>query len=75
MDKETIALIIAQNGLGTATGLLTARANRLQKQWDKAQTDAERAKIQRQITKTNKLALALKIANDGITEYQAEFSV
>lgn len=72
MDKEPIALIIAQNGLGTAATILTVKANKLQKQWDKAKTDVERAKIQRQITKANKLAVALKIANDGITQYQID---
>jgi hypothetical protein len=72
VDKETIALIIAQNGLGTAATLLNAKAARLKKQWDRARDDAARAVIQKQITKTQKLAVALKIANDGIAQYQVE---
>lgn len=72
MDKETIALIIAQNGLGTAATLLNAKAAKLQKQWEKAKTDADRAAIQKRITKANKLAVALKIANDGIVQYQID---
>lgn len=72
MDKETIALIIAQNGLSTAATLLNAKAAKLKKQWEKAKNDAARAAIQRQITKANKLAVALKITNDGIIQYQID---
>lgn len=72
MNKETIALIIAQNGLGTAATLLSAKAVKLKKQWEKAKDDAARAAIQKQITKANKLAVALKIANDGIIQYQID---
>ncbi len=72
MDKETIALIIAQNGLGTAATLLNAKAAKLKKQWEKAKSDVDRALIQVQITKANKLAVALKLANDGIVQYQID---
>lgn len=72
MDKETLALVIAQNGLLTAATLLTAKAVKLQKAWDKAKTAEEKAAIQKQITKASKLSTMLKIVNQSILEYQQQ---
>ncbi len=70
MDKETIALIIAQNGLNTAATLLTAKTVKLEKQLAKAGSDkAAAAKLNKDITKTKKLAAALTAANEGLTSY------
>jgi hypothetical protein len=70
MDKETIALVIAQNGLTTASTLLTVKVNKLEKQLAKAGIDkATTAKLNKDIAKTKKLAAALAAANDGLTSY------
>lgn len=75
MDKEAVALIIAQNGLGTAATLLTAKATRLRKRAASANVSADVAtKLNREATKAEKLATAMRIANEGITQYQAETS-
>lgn len=73
MDKEMIALIIAGNGLGTAVTLLTAKAARLRKKASSTSGDAA-AKLNRDAVKAEKLATALRIANEGITQYQIETS-
>jgi hypothetical protein len=70
MDKETIALIIAQNGLGTASTLLAAKSAKLKKQLDKEGDDVKRAALEKKITKAEHLSTALRIANEGIVEYQ-----
>lgn len=72
MDKEMIALIIAQNGLGTAATILAVKATKLKKKLEKAKTPEETKSIASDISKTDKLATALRIANDGIIQYQAE---
>ncbi|MEP7341998.1 MAG: hypothetical protein ABI977_29975 [Acidobacteriota bacterium] len=70
MDKETIALIIAQNGLTTAATLLAVKVNKLEKQLAKASADkAAAAKLTKDIAKTKKLSAALAAANDGLTSY------
>lgn len=71
MDKETIALIIAQNGLGTAAALLIGKKVRLERQLAKAKPEDQEA-IARKIQNTEKLAVALRLANEGIASYQAE---
>lgn len=71
LDKEAIALIIAQNGLATAATLLNAKAAKLRKKFDKATGDAK-AELGTQIRNTEKLATALRLANDGIIQYQIE---
>lgn len=67
MDKETIALIIAQNGLGTASTLLLAKAAKLKRKLETAGPD--RAKIEADIRKTEKLVIALEEANKGLLSY------
>lgn len=71
MDKEAIALIIAQNGLGTAAALLTGKKIKLERQFAKAKPE-DQAAIRQKIQNTEKLAVALRLANDGIISYQAE---
>ena len=71
MDKETVALIIAQNGLGTAATILLAKKLKLEKQLAKAKPEELEA-IRKKVVGTEKLAIALKAANDGINQYNAE---
>jgi hypothetical protein len=61
MDRITLALVIAQNGLRTAATLLAAKAAKGEAGSDaKAKKDAAKAK---------KLAAALSAADAGITSY------
>ena len=70
MDKETIILVIAQNGLKTASLLLASKVVRLEKQLAKAGDDkALVAKLTKDIAKTKKLSAALAAADDGLTSY------
>lgn len=72
MDKETIALIIAQNGLNTASVILQAKAAKLEKQLAKVGDDkAAAAKLTKDINKTKKLSAALAAADEGIKAYMA----
>ena len=73
MDKLTLALIIAQNGLSTAAAALTAKANKLNTQ-AAAATGAEATKLKKQADKSKKLAAALTAANAGITSYLTDTS-
>jgi len=72
MDKETIALIIAQNGLRTASTILSAKAAKLEKQLAKAKEKPEQTKITKDMNKTKKLAAALLAADEGINAYVRE---
>lgn len=73
MDKETLALIIAQNGLKTASLLLTSKVAKLEKQLPKAASDkAATTKLTKEITKIKKLAAALAAADDGLSSYLAK---
>lgn len=70
MDKLTIALIIAQNGLGTAAGLLTANRNKAQTKADKLPDgDPAKAKLLKSIKATDNLIAALNAANEGLNKY------
>lgn len=73
MDKEAIALIIAGNGLKTANTLFTVKAAKLRVKAGRASGD-EAAKLNKAASKAEKLAKALQIADEGITQYQAETS-
>ena len=75
MDRETIALIIAQNGLKTTATLITAKAVRLRAKAERATDEAAKAKLLSDVDKASKLATALRIADEGISQYQAETSV
>lgn len=70
MDKETVALIIAQNGLKTASILLSSKVAKLEKQLAKAGDDKLTAtKLTKDINKIKKLAAALAAADDGLVSY------
>ncbi|MDQ3011303.1 MAG: hypothetical protein M3X11_11440 [Acidobacteriota bacterium] len=70
MDKETIVLVIAQNGLKTASLLLASKVAKLEKQSAKAGDDKPIAtKLTKDINKTKKLAAALAAADAGLTSY------
>lgn len=60
MSRLTLALIIAQNGLSTAAGLLLAEAAKAE-----GKGEVKKAASRR------KLANALKAANDGIASFLA----
>jgi len=68
MDRITLALVIAQNGLRTAAGLLTAKASKAESQ-AAAASGAEAAKLKKDAAKSRKLASALNAADAGITSY------
>jgi len=68
MDRITLALVIAQNGLRTAAGLLTAKASKAESQ-AAAASGAEAAKLKKEAAKSRKLASALNAADAGITSY------
>lgn len=72
MDKETIVLIVAQNGLSTAATLLTASTRKIEKQLLKETDDAKRALLERKLTRAKKLATALTIADASVSQYFAE---
>lgn len=72
MDKITIALIIAQNGLRTAAGLLTAKATKAETQ--AAAGGGDSAKLKKDAAKARKLAAALNAADTGITAYLTDTS-
>lgn len=71
MDRLTLALVIAQNGLATAAAALTAKANKLNTQ-AAAATGADATKLKKQADKAKKLAAALTAANTGIASYVAD---
>ena len=71
MDRLTLALIIAQNGLRTAATLLAARAAKAESQAGSA-SGAEATKLKKDATRSRKLAAALTAADTGITSYLAE---
>ena len=71
MDRLTLALVIAQNGLRTAATLLSARAAKAEGQAASA-SGADATKLKKDATRTRKLAAALTAADTGITSYLAE---
>ena len=72
MDKETIALIIAQNGLKTASTILTAKAAKQEKKAATTADTAEKARLTKDAARTKKLAAALVAADQGINTYISE---
>lgn len=71
MDKETIALIVAQNGLATAATVLLVNAALLEKRIPTAKP-ADQAKLKKDLAAKKKLAAALKAADTGLSQYMAE---
>ncbi len=72
MDKETVALIIAQNGLKTAATILIAKAAKQEKKAASASDPTEKNKLTKDAAKTKKLAAALSAADQGIVTYISE---
>jgi hypothetical protein len=68
MDRTTLALVIAQNGLRTAATLLAAKAAKAETQ-AAAATGADATKLKKEAAKSKKLAAALSAADTGITSY------
>lgn len=71
MDRETLILVIAQNGLKAAATLLAAKAAKTEKDSEKAKEKdaATAAKLAKDATKTRKLAAILTSADEGIAAY------
>jgi hypothetical protein len=72
MDKETTIIIIAQNGLKTASSLFSAKAVKLEKQAEKAKDPAAKSKLSKEAAKTKKLASILIASDEGLTAYMRE---
>jgi hypothetical protein len=72
MDKETIIIVIAQNGLKTASGLFTAKSLKLEKQAGKAKDSATTSKLTKEAARAKKLASILIAADEGLTAYIRE---
>lgn len=72
MDRETTIIIIAQNGLKTASSLFTAKSIRLDKQAGKAKDSATKSKLAKEAAKAKKLASILIAADEGLTAYVRE---
>ena len=72
MDKETTIIIIAQNGLRTASGLFTAKSLKLEKQAGKAKDTAAKSKLTKDAASAKKLASILIAADEGLTAYLRE---
>ena len=72
MDKETTIIIIAQNGLKTASTLFTSKAAKLEKQAEKAKDPAAKSKLAKEAAKAKKLASILIAADEGLTAYVRE---
>jgi hypothetical protein len=72
MDKETVILIVAQNGLKTASALFTAKTAKLEKQAEKAKDAAIKTKLTKEAAKAKKLASILVAADEGLTAYLRE---
>jgi hypothetical protein len=72
MDNETTIIIIAQNGLRTASGLFTAKSSKLEKQAGKAKDSAAKTKLTKDAASAKKLASILIAADEGLTAYIRE---
>lgn len=72
MDKETIIIIVAQNGLKSASALFTSKSGKLEKQADKAKDSAIKNKLTKEAAKAKKLASILIAADEGLAAYLRE---
>jgi hypothetical protein len=72
MDKETIIIVIAQNGLKTASSLFTSKTAKLEKQAEKAKDAATKSKLTKDAAKAKKLASILIAADEGLAAYLRE---
>lgn len=69
MDKETIALIIAQNGLSTAITILKNKAAKLERSSEKAGDGKNKTELLNAAKNTLKLVAIIQAADDGIKSY------
>lgn len=74
MDGEIIAIVIAQNGLMTASTLILAKVAALDQQAQQEEDSVKKRKLLASSKKKQKLAAALKAADAGLGEYLAEAS-
>jgi hypothetical protein len=72
MDKETTIIIIAQNGLRTASGLFTAKSLKLEKQAGKSKDTTAKSKLTKDAASAKKLASILVAADEGLAAYMRE---
>lgn len=72
MNRLTIALIIAQNGLKAAAGLLTGQAKQWQNAADKESDAKKKAELLAKAKRRATLAKTLNAADAGIATYLAE---
>lgn len=72
MDKETVVIVIAQNGLKTASGLFTSKTAKLEKQAEKAKDAAAKSKLTKEAARAKKLASILVAADEGLAAYLRE---
>jgi CRISPR/Cas system CMR-associated protein Cmr5 small subunit len=75
MDKETIALIIAQNGLSTAITILKSKAARLERSSEKASDPKNKAELLNSAKNALKLVAIIQAADDGIRSYMTNTPV
>lgn len=71
MDKETIALIIAQNGLGTAAAILTAKAIKTEGKAAKLPDGEAKTKLAADANRARKTSAVLTAANEDVAKYLA----
>ena len=69
MNRETIALVIAQNGLSTAVTILKSKAAKQEKAAEKATDKTQKAQLANAAKSTLKLVAALIAADEGIKSY------
>lgn len=72
MDKETIALIVAQNGLKAAAAILATKSAKQEKKADTAVDGEAKSKLVKDSAKAKKLAATLATADAGISSYLNE---
>jgi hypothetical protein len=68
-SRETIALVIAQNGLSTAVTILKSKAAKQEKAADKATDRVEKDKLANAAKSTLRLVAALQAADEGLKSY------
>lgn len=75
MDRETIALIIAQNGLSAAITILKSKALKLEKAAEKSTISSNKTELIDSAKKILKLAAIIQAADDGIKSYMTNSQV
>lgn len=75
MDRETVVLVIAQNGLKTAATTLLVNAALLEKRILATTDPKEQARLKKDLARRKKLASALSAADTGLMQYLTESGV